>query len=66
MSAVIENRSALEQPVSSVLEAPCPTLDGHADVSEAVNILKSTPMLVVQEFGKITGVLTRHDVLQYL
>ncbi len=66
MSAVIEDRAAMDKPVSALLEAPCPMLDGHADVAEAIEILKASPMIVVREFGKITGVLTRHDVLQYL
>lgn len=66
MAAVIENRMVIEQPVKSLMEAPSPMLDAHKDISEAINNLKNVPMIVVTEFGKPTGVLTRHDVLEYL
>ncbi len=66
MAAVIEQRELLSQSISQVTEDPCPILDGHADVSEALQVLKSSPLVAVQEFGTITGVLTRHDVIQYL
>lgn len=66
MSAVIANRSALEQTIESCMVDPCSVLDAHADVSEAINVLKTQSMLIVTEFGKMCGVLTRHDILSYL
>lgn len=66
MGAVIQDRLVVEQPVSEFMEAPSPIIDAHADVQAAIKMLRSTPMIVVREFGRLIGVLTRHDVLEYL
>ena len=66
MAAVIDNRLAMEKQVSAFMEDAPPVLDAHVDLSDAIQKLRSVPMLVVTEFGKPSGVLTRHDVLEYL
>ncbi len=66
MSAVIEDRLVLERPVSQYMESPAPVVDAHQDVQTGINMLRNTPMIVVSEFGRLSGVVTRHDVLEYL
>ncbi|MCO6466051.1 MAG: cysteine synthase [Bradyrhizobiaceae bacterium] len=66
MGAVIASREAMEQPIRIHMESPCPMLDAHADVAECIAVLKTQPMVVVEEFGKVSGVLTRHDILDYV
>jgi cystathionine beta-synthase len=66
MSLVISDRKALEVPVKDIMEGAPPVIDSHADVNEAIGLLKQDQMIVVSEFGKPSGVLTRHDVLEYL
>ncbi|HLP27233.1 MAG TPA: cysteine synthase [Candidatus Didemnitutus sp.] len=66
MSAVIEDRLVLERPVAQYMEAPAPIVDAHEDVQTGINMLRNTPMIVVSEFGRLSGVVTRHDVLEYL
>ena len=66
MSAVIEDRLVLERPVSRYMESPAPVVDAHQDVQTGINMLRNTPMIVVSEFGRLSGVVTRHDVLEYL
>lgn len=66
MAAVIDNRVNIERSVSDMMERPSPIIDAHADVSEAIALLKDNPMIVAREFGRLIGVLTRHDVLDYL
>jgi predicted transcriptional regulator len=66
MSAVIGDRLVLERPVADLMEQPAPIVDAHEHVQTAIGMLKSSPMIVVSEFGRLSGVLTRHDVLEYL
>jgi len=66
MSAVIGDRLVLERPVKDFMEQPAPIVDAHEHVQAAIGMLKSSPMIVVSEFGRLSGVLTRHDVLEYL
>ena len=66
MGAVIENRATIERDIRDFMERPMPILDAHADVQEGINLLKDVPMVVVKEFGRVGGVLTRHDVIEYL
>jgi len=66
MSAVIEDRTNIERPVTDYMERPAPVMDAHEDVSAAISRLKDNPMVMVREFGRLVGVLTRHDVLDYL
>jgi cystathionine beta-synthase len=66
MSAVIGDRLVLERPVADLMEQPAPIVDAHEHVQAAIVMLKSSPMIVVSEFGRLSGVLTRHDVLEYL
>lgn len=66
MGAVIENRATIERDIRDFMERPMPILDAHVDVQEGINLLKDVPMVVVKEFGRVGGVLTRHDVIEYL
>lgn len=66
MSAVIEDRTNIERTVTDYMERPAPVMDAHEDVSAAIIRLKDNPMVMVREFGRLVGVLTRHDVLDYL
>lgn len=66
MGKVIENRAAMSALVSEVMEKPMPVLDAHEDIQSGISKLKNHPAVVVQEFGRLIGVLSRHDVLGYL
>jgi len=66
MGAVISDRSVIEQNITSFMDRPSPIMDAHGDIQSAIIALKDAPMIVVAEFGRITGVLTRHDVIGYL
>jgi cystathionine beta-synthase len=66
MAAVIDDRLVLESNIVRFMEDPPPVLDGHRDVSEAIQRLRTVPLVVISEFGKPAGVLTRHDILEYL
>ena len=66
MAEVIDNRATLMSSVDSLMEKPMPMLDAHADLSEAISCLRNYPALLVTEFSRPIGVLSRHDILEYL
>jgi cystathionine beta-synthase len=66
MASVIDQRSVIEQEIRNYMDRPSPILDAHDAIEDAIRVLRDVPMIVVSEFGRVSGVLTRHDVLEYL
>jgi predicted transcriptional regulator len=63
LAKVVRNRELLESPVSEVMEASFPTVDVDASSNEVTRRLQSSPAVLVEEYGRIVGIITRHDVL---
>jgi cystathionine beta-synthase len=65
MARVLQDRSALDTPISDVMEEPMPVLDAHTDIKEGIERLRQYPVVLVGDFGRIIGLVSRHDVLRY-
>jgi cystathionine beta-synthase len=63
LARVLQNRELLESPVGEVMEASFPIVDDEAGIAEVVRHLQSNPAILVEEYGRIAGILTRHDLL---
>jgi cystathionine beta-synthase len=63
LSKVVRNRELLEAKVSEVMEASFPTVDVDASSNEVTRRLRTSPAVLVEEYGRIVGIITRHDVL---
>jgi cystathionine beta-synthase len=63
LSQVVKNRDLLEADVSAVMDASFPTVDVDASSNEVTRRLQSSPAVLVEEYGRIVGIITRHDVL---
>src|SRR5215213_580003 len=63
LAKVVRNRELLSSRVSEVMEASFPTVDIDASSSEVTRRLQTSPAVLVEEYGRITGIITRHDVL---
>jgi cystathionine beta-synthase len=63
LAKVVRNRHLLEAAVSEVMEASFPTVDVDASAQEVTQRLQTSPAVLVEEYGRITGIITRHDVL---
>lgn len=66
MASVIANRDTLSTSVSELMAEPPSIIDGHEPIETAIAKLRTEPLVVVADFGRPTGILTRHDVLEYL
>ena len=63
LAKVVRNRDLLTSPVSEVMEASFPTVDVDESSSEVTRRLQTSPAVLVEEYGRIVGIITRHDVL---
>lgn len=63
LAKVVSNRHLLDSPVSEVMEASFPTVDVDASAQEVTHQLQASPAVLVEEYGRIVGIITRHDVL---
>jgi cystathionine beta-synthase len=63
LAKVVRNRDLLNSAVSEVMEASFPTVDVDASSSEVARRLQTSAAVLVEEYGRIIGIITRHDVL---
>jgi predicted transcriptional regulator len=63
MAQLLDNRDLLQAPVKQVMDAPFPVVNENVDVAHAKQYLKASPAILVEEYGRIVGIVTRHDVL---
>lgn len=63
MSQLLDNRDLLEAPVTSIMDASFPVVGETVEVLRAKQYLKASPAVLVEEYGRIVGIITRHDVL---
>ena len=63
LSKVVRDRALLESPVSEVMESSFPIVDVDAGSNEVLHRLQTSPAVLVEEYGRITSIITRHDIL---
>ena len=63
LAKVVRNHDLLNSPVSEVMEASFPTVDVDVSSSEVARRLQTSAAVLVEEYGRIVGIITRHDVL---
>src|SRR6185436_3669029 len=63
MAKLLDNRDMMQCPVSEVMDRALPVVNEDISVQTAVKYLKSSPALLVEEYGRIVGIITRQDVL---
>ncbi len=66
MSRVIENPQIVESKVSEVMDKPYPIVDDLEDIKKGIVNLKQAPAILVTQYGRIVGILTRYDVLDFV
>jgi cystathionine beta-synthase len=67
MSAVLGNPALFDAPVSSLMEPPFPSVHIDDNINQAIALLsKKHPAVLVNDEGKVSGILTRFDVIEYM
>jgi cystathionine beta-synthase len=60
---VLGDRAQLTTTIGELMEASFPVVDVDASSLEVTRLLRRNPAVLVEEFGRITGIITRHDML---
>lgn len=63
MAKLLKNRDLMGEPVSEVMEKGFPVVNEDLGIESAVKHLKDYPAVLVEEYGRIVGIVTRYDVL---
>jgi cystathionine beta-synthase len=63
MARLLENPDLVQSPVGDVMDKSFPVLNEDVNIETAVKYLKNSPAVLVEEYGRITGIVTRFDVL---
>jgi cystathionine beta-synthase len=66
MSRMIEDPKIIEKKVSDVMDSPYPVIDESEDIRHCIQYLKKFPAVLVSQYGRIIGILTRIDVLDFV
>jgi cystathionine beta-synthase len=68
MSArALEDSKVLDATVSQVMDAPFPMVEDHQPAEAVAKVLsKANPAVLVRSNGRVTGIVTRSDLLSYL
>ena len=63
MSKLLGTRDLMQANVSEVMDKGFPVVDEDSSIETAVKYLKGSQAILVEEYGRIVGIVTRHDVL---
>jgi cystathionine beta-synthase len=66
ITKLLNNPEISKMKVSEVMDKPLPVMDEFDDFKKVLNELKRSPAILVSEYGNITGIVTRHDVLDFV
>ena len=63
MAKMLNNRDLLQAPVCEVMDVPFPVVNEGVEIERAMKYLKNSPAILIEEYGRIVGIVTRYDVL---
>jgi cystathionine beta-synthase len=67
MTRIIEDPGVLQKPVSALMDAALPVVDSDSPLPAAGRLLtRQNPAVLVRVDGKLTGIITRYDMVRYL
>ena len=64
LAKLLQDRELLEAAVSEVMDDSFPVLDADTTLNEIKKKLQKSPAVLIEDFKRITGIITRSDVLE--
>jgi cystathionine beta-synthase len=64
LTKLLDNRDLMQSPVGEVMDASFPVATAESSVKEITLELHRSPAVLVEEYKRIIGIITRHDVLE--
>ena len=65
MKKLVDDPGLINGTVRDVMGECCPTLDAKTEFSEVKNIMKNNAAILVSDFGLITDIITRYDLIHF-
>jgi cystathionine beta-synthase len=65
MKKLVNDPALINGTVKEIMEECCPTFDVRTDISEVKNVLKENAAILVSDFGLITDIITRYDLIHF-
>ena len=65
MKNLVNDPGLINGTVKEVMEECCPTLDAKTDISEVKIVLKENAAILISDFGLITDIITRYDLIHF-
>ena len=63
LSKLVDNPLLYNSQIKDVMEESLPVLDAKTEINEVKKILKSYAAILVSDFGLITDIITRYDLI---
>lgn len=64
LSKLLDNRDLMQSPVGDVMDPSFPVAGVDSTMQEITRELRRSPAVLVEEYKRIVGIITRHDVLE--
>jgi len=65
MKRLLDNPDLIKSSAEDVMEDCCPTLDAKTEFSEVKKVFKENAVILVSDFGLITDIITRYDLIHF-
>ena len=67
MGKIIEDQAVLDRPVSTLMDAAIPVIEGDVPMANIGRLLtRHNPAVLIRTDGKLSGIVTRFDMVRYL
>jgi cystathionine beta-synthase len=63
LTKLLENKDLIESPISEIMEKSFPVVDDEESIDSITRKLQKSPAVLVENFGRIVGIITRADIL---
>jgi predicted transcriptional regulator len=64
LTKLLQDKELLNSPVTDVMDESFPVLEVDTNLSEIKKQLQRSPAVLIEDFKRITGIITRSDVLE--
>uniref|UniRef100_A0A7V2ZIV6 Pyridoxal-phosphate dependent enzyme n=1 Tax=Ignavibacterium album TaxID=591197 RepID=A0A7V2ZIV6_9BACT len=65
LTKLVEDPTLYNAKVKDLMEESLPVLDAKTEISEVKNYLKENPAILVSDFGLVTDIITRYDLINF-
>jgi cystathionine beta-synthase len=63
LSKLVDDPTLFKSLIKEVMEESFPILDAKTEISEVKNLLKENAAVLVSDFGLVTDIITRYDLI---